>query len=63
MDDLFWAVGGIGFLLFVKYIAIGLNYWDDILHPGRTEPPNLERFKYPLLGLFSSGRDKNPWPR
>lgn len=40
---------GIVALLVVKYLLLGLTVWDNILHPGRTEPHG-SMFLNPLLG-------------
>ena len=43
---------GVLVLLAVKYGLIGLDAWNQRLHPGRTEDTATERrFGKPLLGL------------
>lgn len=44
-----YMVLGILALLVVKYLLLGLNVWDNVFHPGRTEP-NSSVFLNPLLG-------------
>lgn len=46
-----YMVLGILLLLVIKYVVLGLNSWDSIFHPGRTEPSN-SMFLQPLLGGF-----------
>ena len=46
-----WMLAGIALLLVLKYCIFGLDAWDGALHPGRTEPLSLNRYRKPLLGL------------
>jgi hypothetical protein len=45
-----WFIYGILALLAVKYLFLGLENWNGILHPERQDRPN-SAFRYPLLGL------------
>jgi hypothetical protein len=43
---------GVIVLLLVKYVVFGLNNWDAIFHPERTEAPDSVFLK-PFLGAFA----------
>ena len=47
-----WALFGIGALLAAKYLIVGLDGWNSVLHPGRVEPENLGTFRKPFLGAI-----------
>jgi hypothetical protein len=47
-----WAAIGWALLLGVKYLIVGLDDWNAVLHPGLQTAPNQEMFRKPLLGLF-----------
>ncbi len=51
MDVLLYMLLGIGLLFFVKYVLFGLDKWDGIFHPERTEPKDSPFLK-PLFGLI-----------
>jgi hypothetical protein len=44
-------LAGVAALLVFKYAVVGLNHWDALLHPQRTEPSGSPFLK-PLFGLF-----------
>lgn len=53
MRQIGWIIAGAGALLAVKYVIVGLDAWNDTLHPGRFEDQSLSRFAKPFLGVFS----------
>jgi hypothetical protein len=45
------ALVGVIALLLIKYVVFGLDNWDAIFHPQRTEAPD-SLFLKPFLGAF-----------
>jgi hypothetical protein len=45
------ALTGVVILLLIKYVVFGLNNWDAIFHPQRTEAPDSPFLK-PFMGAF-----------
>jgi len=46
-----FAIGWVSVLI-VKYVIVGLDAWNGVLHPGLVIAPNQEPFRKPLLGVF-----------
>ncbi len=44
-----YFIGGIAALFLVKYVIIGLDRWNNIFHPGRTEGPDVVKFRKGVL--------------
>lgn len=53
--DLKFFLAGIATLLLIKYVIVGLNDWDGILHPERIESASTPEFF--KRGLIISSRD------
>jgi hypothetical protein len=52
-DQIKWAAIGWISLLAMKYLIVGLDDWNALLHPGLVIAPNQEIFRKPLMGVFS----------
>jgi hypothetical protein len=46
-----WMAYGVMLLLIIKYVVVGLYYWNRFLHPNRVEDKTT-MFYCPLLGIF-----------
>lgn len=47
-----WFVIGWLSILLLKYIVVGLDAWNNALHPGLITAPNQQQYRKPLLGLL-----------
>jgi hypothetical protein len=43
---------GMVLLLAMKYVILGIDAWNSILHPGAIPSPNQQSFRKPLLGIL-----------
>jgi hypothetical protein len=48
-----WFFYGWAAVLVIKYVIVGLDHWNAVLHPGLQIAPNQEPFRKPFFGILA----------